>query len=105
MTGIIPIAALTNNSLGVVSQYITAALGAAASIISSIIFFEKYKDRWIQWRATCEKLESELAVYRARAGIYKNLSDDEAYILLVEMCENYMANEHSEWKETMSKED
>ena len=104
IAAIIPIFSLAVDSIGVVAQYIIAVLGAAASITSGIVFFEKYRDRWLQGRITQEKLKSELAKYRSGTCHYAGLDADDKLNLLVEACESYMENEHSEWREIMSKE-
>nr|DAU79037.1 MAG TPA: Protein of unknown function (DUF4231) [Caudoviricetes sp.] len=105
ITAIIPIFSLSVDDIGRPAQYIIAILGATASIISGITFFEKLRDKWILERATYEKLKSELAKFNAKAGQYKNLSEADSKAVFVETCESYMEIEHGEWRETMLKND
>lgn len=101
VTAIIPVISLLNVTF---SALIVAILGALASICTSISFFEKYKDRWLQYRTTQERLKSELAKYKTHSCYYKSCDPEESKNLFVENCETILEHEHFEWAEIMNKE-
>lgn len=100
VTAFIPVISL----LGIkFSDQIVAVLGALASICTSIAFFEKYKDKWLQYRTTYERLKSELAKFNTNTCCYKTCDSSERLNLFVENCETILDNEHNEWAEIMKK--
>lgn len=104
-TAAVPVFSLSVDDMGRTAQYIIAVLGATASIVSGITFFEKLRDKWVLERATYEKIKSELAKFNAKAGPYKNMNAQESMAAFVENCESYMEDEHGEWREAMHKDD
>lgn len=102
-TAIIPIVSLSANDVGRLAQYLSAVLGAIASITSGIVIFEKLRDKRIHERYTYEKLKSELAKFSAKAGPYKSLNAEDSEIFFVDICESYMDTEHDKWRKAMSK--
>lgn len=101
VTSIIPIIALLD--FIPYKEVITAIVGALSTILSSLIFFFRDKEIWTQYRATSEKLKSELYKYRSKAEKYFSLPDEKAFNLFVTTCEEIMGNENEQWiKETLS---
>ena len=58
INAVIPILSLGIESTGI-QKYIVAALGSAATIISSVLMLRMPKDLWIKYRSTNEKLKRE----------------------------------------------
>lgn len=56
INAVIPILSLGIESTGI-QKYIVAALGSAATIISSVLMLRMPKDLWIKYRSTNEKLK------------------------------------------------
>ena len=46
-TAAVPVFSLSVDDMGRTAQYIIAVLGATASIVSGITFFEKLRDKWV----------------------------------------------------------
>ncbi len=85
-------------------KYVVAIIGSTSAICTSIIYFCKYKERWLQSRITLELIKSELAKYNTHTCQYRNLNFEDCYNLLVENCEQYLCQEHSEWENVMLQE-
>ncbi|MBQ8823712.1 MAG: DUF4231 domain-containing protein [Ruminococcus sp.] len=85
-------------------ESITAISGAVSTILSSLIFFFRDKETWIQYRATSEKIKSELYKYQSKTEKYFDMQDNEAFNLFVTTCEEIMGNQNEQWvKEKLSK--
>lgn len=104
ITAMIPVVTVIESWWNPVGKFVIALLGAIASILTSIAFFEKYKDKWTQYRFTYEKLESELAQYNTCTCKYNIENPTERLYILVETCESILDREHSVWIETVKKE-
>lgn len=98
LTALIPVASLTNKG------YLTAILGAAATIISGILLLFKHKDLWAKYRIICETLKSYEIQFDNRIEEYDDLADDDAIKLFIEKCEHLMAEEHRDWGLLFSEE-
>lgn len=86
-------------------KYLIAAVGAVASVLSSVLLLKKHKEIWLEYRATCEVLRSELELYRHSAGVYKTLPVAERDSHFVDRCEEIMCSEHTSWASRMKKEE
>lgn len=101
VTSIIPVIALLD--FIPYKESITAILGVISTILSSLIFFFRDKEIWTQYRATSEKLKSELYKYQSKTEKYFSLHNDDAFNLFVTTCEEIMGNQNEQWvKETRS---
>ena len=89
----IPILAFLGENLAV--KIITAAAGAAVSIITYIININTYKDLWVQYRMNCEILKSEAIKFKNKILPYNS---EEAFSILVSNCEQYFTKEFSKWQ-------
>lgn len=101
VTSTIPVIALLN--FIPYKESITAILGAISTILSSLIFFFRDKEIWTQYRATSEKIKSELYKYQSKTEKYFSMPDEDAFNLFVTTCEEIMGNQNEQWiKETLS---
>lgn len=89
----IPILAFLGENLAV--KIITAAAGAAVSVITYIININTYKDLWIQYRMNCEMLKSEAIKFKNKIPPYDS---EDAFVLLVNNSEQYFTKEFSKWQ-------
>lgn len=89
----IPILAFLGENLAV--KIITAAAGAAVSVITYIININTYKDLWIQYRMNCEMLKSEAIKFKNKIPPYDS---EDAFELLVNNSEQYFTKEFSKWQ-------
>lgn len=99
-SAIIPAISLMTNLHSSI-KYIVAIIGSISTVCTSIIYFCKYKERWVQSRTTLNLIESELVKFHTKTCHYKNLDRKESYNSLVENCEQFLNQEHSDWENTM----
>lgn len=69
-------------------------VSVAATVASSFLTTYKYRDNWLQFRDTCERLRRERALYEAGVAVY---GGPDAFIAFVERCEGIMAGENEVW--------
>jgi hypothetical protein len=75
-----------------------ASVGAAAILIAEgLQQLNQWHSNWIMYRSTCEELRHEKSSYLARAGIYRDVEDDELMRLLAERVEALVSTEHTNW--------
>ena len=86
-------------------KVVIAGLGSVVMGISSINTLCNYKELWTRYRINCEILKSNLYVYFARQGIYKELSDEQAFKQLVTICEGKFIEEFNDWSVLINSED
>jgi hypothetical protein len=86
--------AITNCEL---IKYIIAASSAGIVIVVALHGLHNFHENWIEYRKTSELLKNEKYTYLNKAGVYKELSDDERFILLVERCESIISHENINW--------
>lgn len=86
--------AITNCEL---IKYIIAASSAGIVILVALHGLHNFHENWIEYRKTSELLKNEKYTYLNKAGVYKELSDDERFILLVERCESIISHENINW--------
>lgn len=92
LSSLVPVASLLPNG------YVTALLGAGATISSGILLLYKHKDLWTKYRIMCETLKSYEVQFDNRTKEYTDLSDEEATKFFIEKCEQLMAEEHISWE-------
>ena len=86
--------AITNCEL---IKYLIAASSAGIVILVALHGLHNFHENWIEYRKTSELLKNEKYTYLNKAGVYKELSDDERFILLVERCESIISHENINW--------
>lgn len=78
-------------------KYIIAALGAAASILTSILLLRKTKETHLSFRSTYEALKREQVFYLNQVGDYAEKEPEKRGILFITNCEKLMLNEQKAW--------
>lgn len=78
-------------------KYIIATSSAGIVIVVALHGLHNFHENWIEYRKTSELLKNEKYTYLNKAGVYKELSDDERFILLVERCESIISHENINW--------
>lgn len=78
-------------------KYIIAASSAGIVIVVALHGLHNFHENWIEYRKTSELLKNEKYTYLHKAGVYKELSDDDRFILLVERCESIISHENINW--------
>lgn len=78
-------------------KYIIAASSAGIVIVVALHGLHNFHENWIEYRKTSELLKNEKYTYLNKAGVYKELSDDDRFILLVERCESIISHENINW--------
>lgn len=79
-----------------VLSFLTVFLGVASSIATGILALFHAQEKWTRYRSASEYLKRELVLYKAGVGKY---SEDNAQTLFLETIEEYMVNEHMEWRD------
>lgn len=89
------------------SIWVKALLVALGSIVTACNAYEtlhNFKDLWITYRNIREKLLRTLYFYFNNAGVFAQENTQDAKdLLLINICENEISSEHSEWMSQMQK--
>lgn len=89
------------------SIWVKALLVALGSIVTACNAYEtlhNFKDLWITYRNIREKLLRTLYFYFNNTGVFAQENTQNAKdLLLINICENEMSSEHSEWMSQMQK--
>lgn len=87
--------------------FVKALLVALGSIVTACNAYEtmhNFKDLWITYRNIREKLLRTLYFYFNNAGVFsKESTQDAKDLLLINLCENEISSENSEWMSFMQK--
>ena len=78
-------------------KYIIATSSAGIVIVVALHGLHNFHENWIEYRKTSELLKNEKYTYLNKAGVYKELLDDDRFILLVERCESIISHENINW--------
>lgn len=94
---LIPIVSIfADGSLGV--KILLAALGSGVTTCNAYITLHNFRNQWLNYRNVRERLLRTLYYYFNNAGIFaQSKTPEEKDILLVNICEEEMANETKEW--------
>lgn len=77
-----------------------AMLGSGSTAITAFLSLKNYRELWGKYRYSREYLLSVLQLYFMKAGIFKNIENQEDLDnLLVETCEKYFRTEAQNWRE------
>jgi len=77
-------------------KYFIGILGAFIVFIESFISIFNYKELWITYRLTSERLQREKLLFLTTTNPYNT---EESFDLLVQRCEHIMQNENRGWEE------
>ena len=78
-------------------RILTIFLSSILVVIVALHGLHNFHENWIEYRKTAELLKNEKYTYLYKAGVYKNLSDEDRFILLVERCESIISHENINW--------
>jgi len=82
------------------SEWITALLGLAVTCTTAFLALNKYQERWINYRTTCETLRHLKHLFITRSSPYK---DEESFDGFVNDIESVISKENSEWSSYIKK--
>lgn len=80
---------------------VNGLLGAALLVLQGIQQTFRFEKKWIQNRVAVRILKSDEQLYRERAGPYRDMTDEEARITLVERTEKFANLQNEQWKDLM----
>lgn len=78
-------------------KYATGTLGAVVVVFQGLMSLKQYKENWLTYRSTAERLQREKLFYLTSTGDYKSSTD--SFGLFVERAEHIMDSENSVWLE------
>jgi hypothetical protein len=78
------------------ARVLTGAAGAMVAIISGVLAINKFHEKWIEYRTTCESLKHHKYRFLAGVGPY---TGDGALELLVDNVESLISTENTNWAE------
>ncbi|MBQ4428296.1 MAG: DUF4231 domain-containing protein [Clostridia bacterium] len=77
-----------------------ASVSAAAGVLTAVSVLKNYRELWIEYRVTLEKLKCALDSYFLKSGEFFGKSDDDECTALLEaVCSSIMGNEHELWRQ------
>jgi AAA+ ATPase superfamily predicted ATPase len=76
-------------------------LGATLLVLQGLQQTFRFEKKWIQNRVAVRVLKSDEQLYCERAGPYRNMTDEEARITLVERTEKFANLQNEQWKDLM----
>ena len=103
LSGVIPILTLFTDFCWW-AKVIVAVCGSMLTGISSINIVCNYKELWNRYRVNCEVLKSYLYLYITKQGIYKDLTNEQAFNQLVIASEKKFVEEFNEWSVLINSE-
>jgi len=83
-------------------KFVIGILGAFIVFIESFVNIFNYKELWVGYRNTSEKLKREKLFFQTKAKSYQI---QEPFELLVQRCEAIMQNENQDWGELIDKKE
>jgi len=78
---------------------IIGILGLNSTICTGILEMKKFRELWISYRQTCEKLKHEKNLYETKTGKY--CDDLTKFNIFVENIEAILISEHSDWSKNI----
>lgn len=76
------------------SEWVTGFLGLLVTVSTGLLSLNKYQERWINFRTTCETLKHLKNLFLTRSTPYKG---DKAFDNFVNDIEVVISKENSEW--------
>lgn len=95
-TASVPVLAMLANYYSRLNILI-AIIGAIATFILNLHLFNKYHEKWMEYRKTCEALKQEKILYLTLSASYR--TSQYPFTDFVEKCELIMNQEHNAWVE------
>jgi len=77
----------------IVLQLLAIVMSIVVAILISFMKSFNFYENWVRYRTTAENLKKELSFFKAEAGPYVNIKDNEG--LFVERVESYISRRHS----------
>ena len=84
-------------------KFIVAIFGALIAILEGVQQLYQFHNLWTEYRSTAEHLKHEKYLFLSLSGPYRDLSQDEALLLLAERIEEHISKEHTKWIDTSKK--
>ena len=75
--------------------------GALIAILEGISTFNKYQEKWLEYRQAAEFLKREQLLFETKSGPYKDPKVADIFHTLVERVENFTAEENQRWTSYM----
>lgn len=91
----IPFAAIFMSDENDWIRYLVSLMGVVIAMITGIVTLMKYRENWVEYRATAEMLKRERYLYLTRCGSY---ADENHFDAFVQRIEGILAKEASNWK-------
>ena len=79
------------------TKFIVAIFGALIAILEGVQQLYQFHSLWTEYRSTTEHLKHERYLFLSLSGPYRELTQDEALILLAERVEEHISKEHAKW--------
>ena len=99
---VIPILVLIDESFDIKFwiKLVVAVISAAAGVLTAITALMSYRELWLKYRLTLERLKRIIESYLARGDEFFDIkdNDDECRNLLVKLCRAEMDEEHRAWE-------
>ena len=94
IAGSIPLISLIDVTF---SKYIVAVFGALIATVEAIQQLFQFQVSWTEYRSTNENLKHEKFLFLSLSGPYRELSLEQALLLLAERTEEHISKEHAKW--------
>ena len=78
-------------------KLIITLLSAVAVMMSSFLILFNTRELWGKYRMSAARLQSFRYQYYTRSGMFAGLDDEQAFLKLVEMSEQQLQEENSDW--------
>jgi hypothetical protein len=88
---------ITADSLGV--KHLVSLVGICLALNSGLLVLMKYKDNWVAYRTTAERLRHERCKYLTRTGIY---AGEDRFVQFVSVVEEVLTQEIAAWKSSQA---
>ena len=79
-----------------ISQDIASIVSVLGAILLSILNLYHFKEKWINYRTTCELLKAERIYFLTKTGIYTD--NPKAFSIFVDRCEKIMNCSLTKWQ-------
>lgn len=87
-----------------VPKLIIACLSAGAAVLTSVLTLYGAKDLWSKYRTNASRLTAYLHQYYSASGPFAELGEEEAFRLLVTLCEAQMETENKSWETLLGRQ-
>lgn len=98
-TALIPIVSIASDDFWFI-KYIVALLGTLSTICTGLLHLKKPKERWMQSRLVCQRLDTERMLFKSQTSPYDDVSDVENQKRFVTYTVEIMRQELEDWHST-----